>query len=606
VKRTGSTPPQAWLDALHAAALFAIDPVAIGGIVVQARSGPVRDRWLSLVTSFLEPHHTVRRIPAQISQGRLLGGLDLNATLQSGQPVTERGILATLDGDVLLIGSAERLPAVTAACIAAALDSGEVVTERDGISARSPARFGLIAFDESAEADEALPSSLRDRLPCRIFLDTVAFQQIHDPAQDTASIQLARDLLPDVQMDDNALQALCAAAQDFGIATLRAPLVAAHLARAAAALDGRLTVETEDVVLAGRLALAPATVSLPPSEPESEPAPEQANDSDSPPDEGETEQPAQDDEDASTAPSEEPLSGSLEETVQAAVRAAIPADILARLTQGMPTRSGGGSTGRAATFRKSRNWGTPLGTKKGDPRSDGRLNVIETLRAAAPWQRIRERENRAANREGPKPSRLIVLPDDFRVNRYKHRTNTTTIFAVDASGSAALNRLAEAKGAVEILLAESYIRRDNVALISFRGTLADILLPPTRSLAKAKRRLATLPGGGGTPLANGIAAALTMALAVRQRGDIPAIIVLTDGRANIGLDGTPGRPAGESDALKIAGAVRAQNLNTLLIDIAANARPFARELASAMGALYYALPNGTASDISTSIKRLAN
>jgi magnesium chelatase subunit D len=118
--------------------------------------------------------------------------------------------------------------------------------------------------------------------------------------------------------------------------------------------------------------------------------------------------------------------------------------------------------------------------------------------------------------------RVLVRRDDFRVQRLRERRETTTVFVVDASGSAALHRLAEAKGAIELLLAECYVRRDRVALIAFRGRPgaagAELLLPPTRSLVRAKRSLADLPGGGGTPLAHGLDAARALAEDVSRRG----------------------------------------------------------------------------------------
>ena len=106
---------------------------------------------------------------------------------------------------------------------------------------------------------------------------------------------------------------------------------------------------------------------------------------------------------------------------------------------------------------------------------------------------------------------------------------------MDASGSSALHRLAEAKGAIELLLASCYVRRDRVALVAFRGQSAELLLPPTRSLVRAKRSLASLPGGGGTPLAAGIDVSLLLADAVQRRGGTPTIVLLTDGRANVCL-----------------------------------------------------------------------
>ena len=151
--------------------------------------------------------------------------------------------------------------------------------------------------------------------------------------------------------------------------------------------------------------------------------------------------------------------------------------------------------------------------------------------------------------------RILIRKDDFRISRFKQRTETTTIFVVDASGSAALHRLAEAKGAVELLLADCYIRRDQVALIAFRGSVAELLLPPTRSLARAKRSLAGLPGGGGTPLAAGLDAAFALSDSIRRKGQTPTVVVLTDGRANIARDGGQGRPRAEEDAMQRRAAI---------------------------------------------------
>ena len=164
------------------------------------------------------------------------------------------------------------------------------------------------------------------------------------------------------------------------------------------------------------------------------------------------------------------------------------------------------------------------------------------------------------------------------------------MFVVDGSGSAASHRLAEAKGAVELLLAECYVRRDQVALLAFRGSGADLLLPPTRSLVRAKRSLAVLPGGGSTPLAAGIDAALTLADAVRRRGDTPIVILLADGRANTARDGSPERARAEEDALAAARGLRAASLTALLVDTSPRPDPAALRLASKMGARYLALP----------------
>lgn len=255
-------------------------------------------------------------------------------------------------------------------------------------------------------------------------------------------------------------------------------------------------------------------------------------------------------------------------------------------------------------LRLSSRRGTPIGARRGELRSGARLNVIETLRAAVPWQGIRRRERRGASAEGH-PQRIDVRHQDFHVARFRQRTETTTIFVVDASGSTALNRLAEAKGAVEYLLADCYVRRDRVALISFRGSSAELLLPPTRSLARAKRGLAGLPGGGGTPLAAGIDAARGLADELQRRGETPTTVFLTDGRANIARDGTAGRGRAEDDALAAARLIHSCGVGALLIDTAPRATPFAQCLATEMGAVYVALPYAEAAAVSKVVRASA-
>jgi magnesium chelatase subunit D len=195
-----------------------------------------------------------------------------------------------------------------------------------------------------------------------------------------------------------------------------------------------------------------------------------------------------------------------------------------------------------------------------------------------------------------------VRRSDFRVKRFEQPVLTTTIFVVDASGSAALNRLAEAKGAVSLLLADCYVRRDQVALIAFRGTTAEVLLPPTRALARAKRSLSALPGGGGTPIALGIDAALMLALEVRRRGRITQVVLMTDGRANISREGKSGRAVAQADATLAARRLRAAGIRAVLIDTSARPEPLAARLADDMAALYLPLPYADASTITRAVK----
>jgi magnesium chelatase subunit D len=321
----------------------------------------------------------------------------------------------------------------------------------------------------------------------------------------------------------------------------------------------------------------------------------------SPPAEEEPEQPQDEQRDEGNEPppreddagedDERPDPQSLADLVLAAAAAAVPPGLLASLAAG--AGRGATSAGKAGAAKHSALRGAPLAARPGMPGGRARLALLETLRAAAPWQALRRRE------DGP---RIAVRRDDFRIKRFRERSETTTIFAVDASGSSALARLAEAKGAVELLLADCYVRRDRVALIAFRGRGAELLLPPTTSLVRAKRSLAGLPGGGGTPIAAALDAARTLAEAVLRRGGTPMLVVLTDGRANVARDGTGGREAASADALAAARQLAALRITTVLLDTSPRPQPQAATLAAAMGARYVPLPYADAAALSRAVK----
>ena len=164
-----------------------------------------------------------------------------------------------------------------------------------------------------------------------------------------------------------------------------------------------------------------------------------------------------------------------------------------------------------------------------------------------------------------------------------------------------MHRLAEAKGAVELLLADCYIRRDQVALIAFRANAAELLLPPTRSLARAKRSLAGLPGGGGTPLAAGLDAAFVLSDSIRRKGQTPTVIVLTDGRANIARDGGQGRPRAEDDAMSAARQLRGAGIAAVLVDTSPRPGISGEAIAKEMGARYLPLPHADAVTLSKAV-----
>jgi magnesium chelatase subunit D len=608
-----------WADALRAAALLAVDPHGLGGALLRAGHGPVREAWLEVLRASLPPGSPVRRVPLHAGDERLIGGLDLPATLARGRPVAQAGLLAEADGGVLVLAMAERLGEAAAARLATALDTGEITLARDGLQMRLPARVGVIALDESVEDDESPPVRLRERTAFHLDLSMVGLRELEAVPPAAVSVAQARaQLAAGVTVDEAGITSLVGAALALGAGSPRVEWFALRAARAAAALDGRDTVSPEDLALAARLVLAPRATRLPAAEdtppPQEGEAPQDpAQDPPDPPASPPASQPPQA-ETADDPPPPDPEAdpggpaavseATLRDQVLAAAHAALPPGLLARLAMDRAAAErGAGSAGRVGALRESRLRGRPLGARPGTPRSGARLALIDTLRAAAPWQLLRRHDAATATASGiATGSRVRVHPADFRVVRLRQRTETTTIFAVDASGSAALHRLAEAKGAVELLLADCYVRRDRVAVVAFRGRQAEVLLAPTRSLVRARRELAALPGGGGTPLAAGIDAAAELARAARRRGGTPVVVLLTDGRANVARNGTGGRAQADVDARASARQLRADGVLALLIDTAPQPQPQARELAAEMGAGYLPLPRADARGVSLAVQ----
>ncbi|MCU0827567.1 MAG: magnesium chelatase subunit D [Tabrizicola sp.] len=556
---------------------LAVDPGGLKGLWLRARAGPVRDRATAALAALPLPQ---RRLHPGIGDEALFGGLDLTATLAAGRPVRSEGLLA--QPAALVLTMAERCPAGLAARLGQALDGP------------GPC---LIALDEGAETEEALPPALADRLALFLTLDGIAEADAPPLALDQKALAVARDRLPRLRVPATVGERLTGVALALGIPGLRAPLLALRLARVLAALRGHAGVRREDVLTAAELAFAHRARTFPEVVPEA-PAPP-------PPDSG----------------TEEEQSDSLdlpEELILEAVKAALPADLLDRLTTARAARALKGGTG-AGEARAGHKRGRPLPSRPGKPDANHRLDLIATLRAAAPWQAVRQRALSApgltAQPAPPSPPggegrgegeaaarRLHIRPSDLRIRRHQERSERVLIFVVDASGSAALARLAEAKGAVELLLARAYARRDHVALIAFRGPGAELILPPTRSLVQTKRRLSGLPGGGGTPLAAALRLAGETALRARSRGLTPVLALLTDGRANIALDGAAGRERAEADAAAMARGWRATGAASVVIDTASRPEAGLRRLAQTLGGVYLPLPRADAARLSTALE----
>ncbi|WP_374332465.1 magnesium chelatase subunit D [Aestuariivirga sp.] len=539
-------------EAALACALLALDPGGLKGAVIRGHA----DAFLATLRHLAQ--RRFHRVPPHIGIDRLTGSIDVAATLKSGTPVHDRGLLADADG-LILLTSAERLPLDKAALIAAAMDHG--------------APFTVIAHDEGID-DERAPLILAERVA--FLLDLTAYEALD------IDISAARLLLPSVAIPDRITEGLCQIALALGLTSLRPAVMALRAARAAAALDGRREVDDDDAALAARLVLAPRAVTYPAAQEEEPEPPEPPAPQDSPE--------PNDEQDGAPTPQE------LADRLLDAVKASLPAGLLAALEKNLRqpgSRAGAGAVSQKAGLRRGR----PAGTRQGEPKNGARLALVDTLRAAAPWQPLRRRGN-------PVRKGVHVEKQDFRIRRFKEKRETTAIFVVDASGSAALHRMAEAKGAVELLLADCYVRRDRTALIAVRGKQAELLLPPTRSLQRAKKSLAGLPGGGGTPLAAGIEQSMLVADQVRRAGGVPLVVFLTDGKANIARDGTADRAVALRDAEAAAKLMRLAGVRTLMIDLSETRTGPARKLAEAMGADYLPLPHADAARISASVNAM--
>ena len=569
------------------ALLLAVDPHGLGGVVLDHPHHEQARAYQQRLHAALPEGAPSRRLPAGITADRLYGGVDLATTLATGRLVAERGVLAAADGGVLVVPMAERLAVAGRTALAAALDTGSIQVAREGIAETHGARVCLLLLDESVE-DELVHPALRDRVAFVIALDGRAMEELRDmdaPEVDRQWRQQVRDArrrLPTVTVDDGWVRALCETADAFGVDSVRAVLLALRCARAVAALRGRLAVSESDAERAAQLVLAPRATRLPvpPEEAVDTPPPE-------PPPQNEATPPEPEPPDESADPGEPKAHGG--ELLREAVASALPAGLLAQL---LARAQAGGSAGRVGEETPNLLRGRPRGARSGLPRGGARLHLLETLRAAAPWQRVRA--SSPAKPLPPSRARVRVRREDFRIRRFIEKTGTTVIFVVDASGSSAIHRLGEAKGAIERLLAESYARRDRVCLVAFRGSGTEVILPPTRALARARRVLAALPGGGGTPMAHAMDAALEQALAARRGGSAPLVVFLTDGRANIARDGTPGRPRAEQDALAGAARLAQQRVASLFVDTSPRGDAMARRLAEAMHGRYVRLPDASA------------